>query len=174
MFRCAVDKPLLSNLQRLSLSCETYFCLTDLNRLSQLEHLEINVSWPVDEVPEQNSQLRPSVLRSLIVHQANSNLRLSIDCPNLTTLVYEEAREGNQGEHQVNLLDVQHPESIKKIHTNLIGSKLARFANAEYLFTNRFEAINKATPSCRCLICRNFTTMQASEPRSITSEMKEL
>ena len=48
------------------------------------------------------------------------------------------------GEPEVaNLLDVRHPETIRKLYTCMRGSKLSKYKNVECLVTNRFDAICK-------------------------------
>ena len=53
-------------------------------------------------------------------------------------LVYRESQDAN-------LLQVNQPETIRKLETNMVGAKLAPFKNVECLVTRQFEAIRKAT-----------------------------
>ena len=49
-------------------------------------------------------------------------------------------------EHEnARLLEVKHPETIRKLETNMFGPKLARFKNIESLLTQKLEVISEAT-----------------------------
>ena len=128
-------KPLLSNLKQLALSGQRFVSeLNELNRFQQLMQLEIKISL-------RNTKLHLKLprLRVLVFHYSNGCCALSIDCPELSTLVY------SGEEKDANLLKVEHPETIRKLETNLVGSKLTEFKNVECLRTSRFHMISKAT-----------------------------
>ena len=134
MFCRLAAKPLLSNLKQLALS-GCYNLKFDLNELncwfSQLLHLEIDIPFFGVKV-----HLNLPKLRVLAIHKWDNCCHLLIDCPLLSTLLY-------QGD--ANLLDVKHPETIRKLETNLAGSELDPFKNVECLLTRSFEAISQAT-----------------------------
>ena len=133
MFLRLVEKPLLSNLRQLTLSGDDLeFDLNELNRFPQLVHLEID-TYLAGEV-----HLNLSRLKVLVFHDCNEECAWSIDCPELSTLEYSEEKDAN-------LLEVKHPETIRKLETNMLGPKLAPFKNVECLFIEEFEAISKAT-----------------------------
>ena len=129
------DKPLLSKLQYLALCGESpAFDLDQLNRFEQLVHLEINI----EDLGSTKVSLKLPNLSVLACNRFNCRSPLSIDCP-LNVLVYIGEPE------DANLLDVKHPETIRKLETNMTGPKLARFTNVEYLATEEFQVICKAT-----------------------------
>ena len=134
MFVRLAGKPLLSNLRQLALLpvSRFKFDLNDLNRFSRLEHLEIDIYFFGEGL-----HLNLPRLKVLAFHYNNVQCALSIDCPELSTLLYP-------GE-DVDLLEVKHPETIRKLNTDLLGPKLARFKGVESLVTEDFKAINKAT-----------------------------
>ena len=107
---------------------EEWMDLGMLKSFSQLQHLEIVMG-------DSERTLSHSSLEVLVCCDTNYN-RLSIDCPKLRVLVYDE-RE--------NLLDVKHPETIRELQTNMAGRKLDRFKHVESLVTSRTGAISKAT-----------------------------
>ena len=132
MFLCLEEKPLLSNLRHLAVAGSFEFDFNKLNRFRQLVHLEICIGWLGGEV-----HLNLPRLRVLAFHRFNSDCALSIDCPELSTLFYyNEDRK---------LLDVKHPETIRKLETRMSGPKLALFKSVECLVTKEFEVISKAT-----------------------------
>ena len=135
LFCRLVDKPLLSNLRQLVLcGYEFKYDLNELNRFQQLVHLEINIS-PLGEM---KVHLNLPRLRVLAFRSLNHRCALSIDCPFLNLLYYDEAEDAN-------LLNVKHPETIKRLEADLVGPQLAPFKNVECLVTKKFEPISKAT-----------------------------
>ena len=138
VFRRLIDKPLLSNLKRLALcDCdyESEFYLNKLNRFRQLVHLEINID-DLDDEPEVNLSL--PLLKTLAFHHSNRCCPLSIDCPQLSMLVYRGEPDDKR------LLIVKHPETIRKLETDMAVPKwFARFKNVECLVTQEFEAIHR-------------------------------
>ena len=127
------EKPLLSNLRQLALCANEFkFDLNELNRFQQLVHLEIDIPF------ENKVNLKLPQLKILVFGYVNEHCALSIDCPLLRTLFY-------YAETEESLLEVKHPESIRKLETNLLGPKLAQFKNVECLVTSEFRAINKDT-----------------------------
>ena len=134
MFIRLAEKPLLSNLRQLALCGDDLdFDLNELNHFQQLVHLEI-VTHLAGEV-----RLNLPRLRVLAFHIYNDLCRLSIDCPLLSTLAYHAKTE------HANLLDVKHPETIRRLETNSFGSELARFKSVECLVTYQCGAISEAT-----------------------------
>ena len=130
-FSKLADQPLLSNLKQLALFRRSkQFALDQLQSFTKLVHLEI-VVHPRDEA------LNHPELSVLVFHHSISS-SLSIDCPKLRVLVYEEHEPSN-------LLDVKHPEAIRELQTNMVGPKLDRFKSVQYLVTPEIEAISRAT-----------------------------
>ena len=122
MFSRLIDNPLLSNLKHLALTvCSFPFKLEESNRFTNLMHLKIN--HPYGLGTELNLNLPK--LKVLVIYHRSFRSRLSIDCPSLSVLVYNEREE-------LNLLDVKHPETIRKLETNMVGSKLLRFKRVEF------------------------------------------
>ena len=135
MFCNLKEKPLLSNLKHLALRGDHLeFDLNKLNRFQQLVHLEIDTHL-VGKV-----HLNLPRLEVLAIHHWNLRCSVSIDCPLLSTLLY-----AGEDEEDAILLKVKHPETIRKLETNMVGRHLAPFKNVRCLVTNQFEAINKAT-----------------------------
>ena len=135
IFRHLAEKPLLSNLKHLALwGLKLEFDLNELNRFEKLVHLEIETLFSDKKV-----NLNMLRLKVLAIHHFNENCPLTVDCPELHTLLYVKEKEG------ANLLDVKHPETIKKLDTDLVGWKLDQFRNVESLETWEFKAISKAT-----------------------------
>ena len=134
MFRRLAEKPLISHLKHLSLcGHDLEFHLNKLNRFKQLVHLEFNIGR------FNGADLNLPRLRVLAFHEFNYSCALSIDCPELRTLLYRgEKRDAN-------LLDVKHPETIQRLDTDLFGPRLASFKGVECLVTREFKAISKAT-----------------------------
>ena len=138
VFSCFAEKRLLSNLRQLALAAgdSFQFDLNKLNRFEKLVHLEIEVH----ALHERKVHLNLPRLKVLAFHHYNSSCSLSIDCPQLSTLVYREERS------DANLLNVKHPKTIRKLVTNMIYPKwLASFESIECLATWQYEAISKAT-----------------------------
>ena len=137
MFLRWANKPLLSNLKHLTVSGPSpKFDLNELNRFSQLVHLQIHIPY-LDGVRVNWNLPR---LKVLVFHHYNKDCALSIDCPLLSTLVY--AGEPDEA----NLLKVKQPATIRNLYTNMIDPEwLALFKNVECLVTRKFEAISKAS-----------------------------
>ena len=135
MFLRLVEKPLLSNLKHLALGdSEFEFDLNKLNRFQKLLHLEINYYL------HGKAYLNLPRLKVLVLQGWNHHCALSIDCPQLITLLYAGEEEDE------NLLKVKHPETIRKLKTDMVVPRwLASFKSVECLGTRRFEAISKAT-----------------------------
>ena len=157
LFKRLIDKPMLSNLKHLTLSWgmlrlrrSIEFDLSELNRFQRLVHLEISIRWRLERV-----DLSLPRLNVLKFHKINERCPLSIDCPVLSVLVYEESANKS-------LLDVKQPETIRKLDTDMVGSKLVRFKNVECLVTRNFEVISRATlvslPRLRELHFNEFIT----------------
>ena len=136
VFNRLVGKRLLSNLKHLTLRVpECNFDTNKLNWLKHLVHLEIqgfSNKKVYLELPKLKILVAPSFTSSSIKRS------LLIDCPELDVLIYNEYEN-------VNLLEVKHPETIRKLVTNMIGAKLTRFKSVEYLVTDSFDAIRKDT-----------------------------
>ena len=136
MFLRLAEKPLLSNLTHLALTGNSFeYDLNKLNQFPQLVHLEINIS--VARNMQRNMQLNLPILKVLAIH-GWTIYRLTVDCPQLSTLLYQA---------EMRRLVVKHPETIRKLQTNLIGPDLYQFKNVESLVTNQFEAISLITIS---------------------------
>ena len=133
MFFRLVEKPLLSNLKHLTLyGDDIEFDLNKLNRFRRLVHLEINI--PLDG----KVHLNLPRLRVLAFPEWKETCHLSIDCPELSTLLYRS--------EDVKRLNVKHPETIRKLETNMVDPKwLAPFKCVECLVTRNFRAISRAT-----------------------------
>ena len=126
-----IDCPLLSRLKFLLVSRLWSQINLKLNDFQQLVHLEIQFG------PTKQVNLNLPELKVLVAH-GTTHCALSIDCPKLRLLVYNEP-------YDENLLNVKHPESIRKLDTNMFGANLARFRNVECLVTDRFEHISNDT-----------------------------
>ena len=134
MFLRLVEKPLLSNLKHLALSGLFKFDLNELNRFQQLVHLEISLPYLAGKV-----HLNLPRLRVLAIYYTNEDCVLSIDCPELHTLLYYNHLPIE------NLLEVKHPETVSALKTNLVDQQLAPFKNVECLVATDFRAISKVT-----------------------------
>ena len=162
IFDRLVEKPLLSNLKHLALlDHATEFDTNKLNQLGQLVHLEIINGMPVN--------LCLPKLKVLVFRSARSK-PLSIDCPELNVLVYDEG--SNQS-----LLEIKNPETIKKLVTNMFGPKLARFKGVECLVTREFQEISKATllslPRLNELRCNEEIRWYLNESEGTIDGMKQ-
>ena len=134
-FAHLVDQPLVSNLKHLALCDESpEFDLNKLNQFDQLTHLEIDRC-----LGEQPVNLHLPELRVLAIHRFNEHCRLSIDCPELEVLLYRGEPEDE------NLLDVKHPETIRKLETDMVGAKLDQFENVKCLVTKTLFSIHQNT-----------------------------
>ena len=135
MFRRLADKPLVSKLKHLTIGESTPFDLKKLsNHFGQLLHLEIHTYLDIEKV-----SLNFLNLKVLAFHYFNDYTPLSIDCPQLTELIYNGEPENKT------LLVVRWPETIRKMTTGMIGPKLFPFRNVDCLITKNFSAIRKAT-----------------------------
>ena len=124
--------PLLSNLKHLALrDFPSEFNLNQLKSFGQLLHLEINT-----KTTEIFFNLKLPKLKVLSI--VLDCPLLFIDCPELCVLHYDEPNNKNW-------LNVVHPETIRKLNTNMSGSKLVPFKNVDCLVTNRFNLICKDT-----------------------------
>lgn len=134
------DKSLFTNLKFLALGgeCSLFephkFDLNKLNLFEHLVHLEVNIGF----LDEEKVNLKLSNLKVAAFHRWNYYCPLFIDCPKLNILLY-------RGESFPCLLAVNHPETIRKLNTNLIGTKLTLFKNVESLITQEFKAISMDT-----------------------------
>ena len=159
VFRRLRTRPLLSNLKHLSLSGQFIFDFEKLNRFRQLVHLEIDLDLEInlkyssaffdvsdvsddsDDSEAFNGEAWHFVLPRLQVlafRQFNYRCRLSIDCPALSELSY--------GESSCNLMDLKHPETIKKLATSKFDPNwLSQFKGVECLVARQFGAISKST-----------------------------
>ena len=146
-FSFLVDQsgPLISNLKSLALfenetdSFDKSEFKIDLNKLNsghfnQLEYLEINNYLDLEEL-----NLKFSKLKVLVLSRFNDICHISIDCPHLSVFLYA----GETVEE--NLLDMKHPETVRKLVTSLAGPKLAQFKNVESLRTAILRAFRKET-----------------------------
>ena len=146
VYRRLIDHPLLSSLKYLALcGYSPQFELNRLGRFEQLVHLEINTEECYGEFEKVNLHL--AKLEVLVFHQFNENLSMSIDCPRLSVLVYdEEIMEEPESGELMTMLNLKYPEAIRKLETNNHYTKwLARFKNVECLLTQEFNAIDRAT-----------------------------
>ena len=134
-FSHLADRPLLSSLKHLALCGDLPgFDLSKLNGFGQLAHLEIYF-----ELGETNLNLNLPKLKILEFHCFNYYCHVSIDCPELSFLVYGDFDEDN-------LLNLKHPETIRKLDTDMFRpSKLAQFKNVECLRTTELKNLSKAT-----------------------------
>lgn len=127
-------KPLLSNLKQLALCGPSEINLSKLSKFNNLQHLEIDIKYLL----ERKVNLKLAKLKVLAFHQYNNRCSLTIDCPELNTLVYFEDPDES-------LLDVKHPWTIKRLETNMLGSKIDQFKSVECLVTDQFEAVSYAS-----------------------------
>ena len=134
MFLHLAEKPLLSNLKHLAIyKYDLEFDFNELNNFQHLVYLEID-SFPYDQT---KVHLNLPKLKVLVFDYFIAHCAVSINCPRLNTLVY---REGD-----VDLLEVKHPETIRKLVTDMFGTKLTPFKGVECLVTEEFGAISSAT-----------------------------
>ena len=139
MFYRLVETPLLSALKYLAIcTWGDEFDLNKLNRFQQLVHLEMRIN----DFTQRKVHLNLPRMKILVFSYWNDYCALSIDCPLLSILFYD----GENGEDEdANLLEVKHPETIRKLKTDMVAAKLVPFKSVECLVTEEFEAINKAT-----------------------------
>ena len=141
MFNRWAEKPLLMSLKYLALAGDS-FDLNKLNRFTQLVYLEIKL----DDLGEDKVNLKLLKLKFLAIYSFNQFCHLTIDCPELVELVYNGEYYGDyyREAEDENLLNLKNPETIRKLHTNLFGVKLAPFINVECLVTYEFMNISMA------------------------------
>ena len=133
MFNHLVEKPLLSNLKHLVLfGYEIRFDLNKLNRFRQLVHLEVYISSS-----SRKMHLNLPKLRVLKFNEPEFTCAVSLDCPELSALCYHTVDDPN--------LHVKHPETIRKLETEMVDLDLAPFKNVECLVPWELEVISKAT-----------------------------
>lgn len=135
LFGLSVGRPLLSDLKHLTLNIADSFDLDHLNRFDQLVHLEINLG----SLDETKVNLNLSKLNFLALRFSEDSSPLSIDCPQLSVLVWTFKR----GRHAET--ELKHPETIKKLDTSLFGPELTVFKEVEVLITRQLKAICKDT-----------------------------
>ena len=140
------DKPLVSKLKHLLL-CDycSGFDPNQLNCFQNLVHLEINteyISKDINEISLRFKKLKILTFnKEIVCRYVNQKTRFLVDCPELNVLLY---RENTQFEKVRTYLDIQHPEKIRKLETNMVVSELARFKNVECLITDNLEVISKS------------------------------
>ena len=132
LFNRLADHPRAKHLKRLALLCgEDLADTSNLESFSQLQHLEFIIN--------RLGAVNHSELEILVCYHTNTE-RLSIDCPKLRVLVYQEDERQRKS-----LLNVKHPETIRELRTNLVGAKLDAFKSVQCLVTLEIEAISRAT-----------------------------
>ena len=137
LFGRLIDQPLVSNLRYLALFVFwDPFDLNKLNRFDQLVRLEINNPRSFGRKP---LSLNLPRLEFLAIFDLDNRFPLSVDCPQLSVLLY-----GGEPEN-VNLLEVKHPETIRKLETNMFGPKLTRFKNVECLISGQWKVLDRST-----------------------------
>ena len=171
ILRCSTKK-LLSNLEHLLVfGSWSEFNPNWLNRFSQLVHLELyiddfdNAKWKMNW----DINLKLPKLKVLAFHCFNPG-NLLIDSPLLNTLAYT-GEDASQ-------LDVKHPETIRKLATNMTGPKLAPFKDVECLITKEFKAIEMPTllwlPRLKEIRCTlNIENLIGKWPRITVDFVKE-
>ena len=137
-FSRLANQPVLSNLKHLAfngLLSESYrkFDLKTLNHFKELVQLEFN-----SYLAKKKVDLNLPKLKNLTFHLRNDCCPLTIDCPELSVLNYRE-------DPGMNLLKLKHPETIRRLETDMIDWKLRPFKKLESLVTVHFKAIKKAT-----------------------------
>lgn len=146
LFICLANRPLLTNLKCLAIFLPSdfpakpfEFDLDELNKFTQLVQLEISMGHSKKEkVNLCLPKLNVLAVRSNYADSNHHIWSLSVDCPALSVLVYKKPR----GDYR---LDVKHPETIRKLETNLVGENLAQFQGVECLVTQKLEAISLDT-----------------------------
>ena len=138
MFDRLAEQPIVSNLRYLALFENLNpFDPDQLNRFNKLMHLEIHLKC------EKKLHLNLPRLQVLAIHLSNERCPLSVDCPQLSTLLYR--GETPKMPEDANLLDVKQPETIRRLDTDMYGPKLAPFKNVECLITQEPRTINRDT-----------------------------
>ena len=136
LFARLLGKPLLSNLKQFILRSKWLrFDLNELNELSQLVHLEIKF----DFLDAKQVHLDLPKLSVLVIHKFNYHCPLLIGCPELRVLAYR----GERVEQR--LLVLEHPETIRRLETDMFGAKLTPFTGVECLLTQELQAISRHT-----------------------------
>ena len=139
LFSRLLDRPLLSNLKRLTISAEWWskFDLNKLNLFRQLVHLQIGNSLCVFSMEKNEKVILNLPKLEVLALWVNSELRsLVVDCPMLSVLIDEFHEE---------TFELKHPETIRKLRGWWSGSELAPFKNVECLDTLNFQAITRDT-----------------------------
>ena len=132
MFVRLAKKPLLSNLKHLALcDSEFEFDFNDLNRFEQLVHLEMATFPSICG----KIHLNLPRLKVLAIHYWDRQCPLTIDAPELSTLLY--------GYEDAEPLKVKHPETIRMLETNIDSGELGVFKGVKCLVTEEFEKISK-------------------------------
>ena len=141
VFDSLADKQLLSNLKHLALGGDPHpgrtpaFNLNKVNQFRQLTLLEVDIG----NLVAKKINLNLPKLNVLKFIQVNYHCSLFINCPDLRVLLY-------RGESKYkSLLKVKHPETIRKLETDMLGKKLERFKNVECLVTQELEAVSMET-----------------------------
>lgn len=96
----------------------TYFDFNELNMFEQLVQLEIHCDWTKD------LDLHLPNLEILLLVKNQLARKVNLDCKKLAALSYS-----NHG----NSLFVQHPDTIRMLDSNMVGTKLIQFKNLEWL-----------------------------------------
>ena len=139
VFHRLIDQPLLSNLKHFAF-CGSEHCLEELNGFltgsRQLVQLELSLAF----YGEVEVHLKLPRLKVLAFHKPNKQSSLLLDCPELCVMLYQEDPEKN-------LLKMKHPETIRKLETNMFGEKLVPFKGVECLVSRgeTLEAIDRSS-----------------------------
>ena len=116
-------------LRRLKIGISSTIDLNDINRLSHLEELDIDLT----NYNKQNRTLSLANLKLLYVFPSDHLPFLELHMPRLAELCTS----------SLSKLKFAHPESIRSIQTFYHGGKLSTFANLEYLiFTDRYNQLD--------------------------------
>lgn len=147
LFALHYQKACLSKLKWLCINCELpKFDLNQLNSFGDLRHLEINLL-----VGSSDLHLKLPNLEVLSFGWINVEARLSVECPKLQCLHYDE-------DSSTDLLEMQYPESVRilngSFHSNFLD-RLASFKNVEHLKSRSHlvlsEAVLLSLPKLRVL-----------------------
>ena len=112
MFDRLADSPLLSKIKHLSL-CDIWleFDLNELNRFSELAHLELDIRHLYDR-SARRVDLSLSKLKVLALHQCYNYFKLYIDSPQLSVLLIHTEDVG---------LWIRHPEGIEWLDVKILN-----------------------------------------------------
>ena len=141
-----LKRPMLFDLKYLNISCQyllqrraRFDWKSRVNQCKNLIHLELSIACTLLGV----LKLYLPKLKVLAIDHRN-HVSLTIDCPNISVLGY-----GDETGDTDFLLNLKHPETIRKLSTNMLAWKLARLGmiNVERLDTYRFGLIEKETLS---------------------------